>query len=574
METITVYPSGYINNASASISNITNAYTSTDSTTYAQINLTTGRGALTDVFFTFDLSSIPSNAIIQSVECSVKVLISTTSSNYINTRSMRMYSGNTAKGSGGTSITTSSTVVSLSSDTWTRDELNDCRIRLYVTRGPYSTNTTRYLRFYGANLTVTYSVPVVVPIVGKSIINGTSKELINGYTTIDGVQKQIVKSYANINGVWCPTWGEKITYGDLSLGETITLNVNGTPYEWIVVHQGNPGTSKYDTSCNGTWLLMKNCYNSMAFSTSSNLAYGESDINTYLNGTFLRSLDSSIQSIVKEVTIPVYVQGDNSSLTTLTTKIFLLSFQEIDLTASAGAHLNPKDGLALDYFNGGDDARRIAYYGGSAKYWWTRSPWGNDSRTVVKSNGDYTFNSVDDYNYVRPAMIMPSNAQYDVVIGGMSATTFTWKKYNVNTVETGNYILAESSTGTTIAGSEGVYGATVAATLDIYDKINIDRSTGVIKGTNFIESCDPWTATYSHNSDYAELDGIYYRPYDGKVWSLEGVGTVSGGIFYKQYAQKETKQVCGDYIADVTATNGAAYSTNGVHSDGYWYILQ
>ena len=100
---------------------------------------------------------------------------------------MRMYSGNTAKGSGGTSITTSSTVVSLSSDTWTRDELNDCRIRLYVKRGTYNVNNTRYLRFYGANLTVTYSVPVIVPIVGKSIINGTSKELINGYTTIDGI---------------------------------------------------------------------------------------------------------------------------------------------------------------------------------------------------------------------------------------------------------------------------------------------------------------------------------------------------------------------------------------------------
>ena len=189
METITVYPSGYINNASASISNITNAYTSVDSTTYAQINLTTGRGALTDVFFTFDLSSIPSNATIQSVECSVKVLISTTSSRDINTRTMRMYSGNTAKGAGGTSITTSSTAVSLSSDTWTRDELDDCRIRLYVKRGTYNVNNTRYLRFYGANLTVTYSVPVIVPIVGKSIINGTSKELINSYATIDGVQK-------------------------------------------------------------------------------------------------------------------------------------------------------------------------------------------------------------------------------------------------------------------------------------------------------------------------------------------------------------------------------------------------
>ena len=373
--------------------------------------------------------------------------------------------------------------------------------------------------------------------------------------------------------MWCPTWGEKRSYGDLSLGETITLNVNGTPYEWIVVHQGNPGTSKYDASCNGTWLLMKNCYNSMAFSTSSNLAYGESDINTYLNGTFLRSLDSSIQSIVKEVTIPVYVGGNNSSLTTLTTKIFLLSFQEIDLTASAGAHLNPKDGLALDYFNGGDDARRIAYYGGSARYWWTRSPWGNDSRTVVRSNGDYTFYSVDDYNYVRPAMIMPSNAQYDVVIGGMSTTTFTWKKYNVNTVETGYYVLARDSGATTIASSEGVNGAIVADTLDIYRKINIDRNTGVITGTDFIESCDPWHATYNYRSNYAELDGVYYQPDKGEVWSTETVHT-SGGYFHKYYAQKETKQVCGDYITDVTATNVAAYPTNGVHSDGYWYILQ
>lgn len=574
MPTITVYPSGYINTKSASSSNISNGYTASDSTTYGQINLTTGSGAVTDFYYTFDLSNIPDNAKIQNIECAVKAMVSTTSTSYIKTRSMRLYSGSTAKGSGGTSINSMVSVLLLKADdTWTREELNDLRIRLYVARGSSDTSTTRYIRFYGATLTITYETPTVIPVVGSTTINGVSKDLINGYVNIDGVQKQIVKSYGNINGTWYPMWGESRTYGDLSLGDTITLNVNGTPYEWIVVHQGNPGTSKYDTSCNGTWLLMKNCYNSMTFSASGNLAYGESDINTYLNGTFLGSLDSSIQNIVKEVTIPVYVKGKNSSLTTLTTKIFLLSFQEIDLTASAGASLNPTDGLALDYFNGGDDARRIAYYGGSAKYWWTRSPWGNDSKTVVKSNGDYTFNSADDYNYVRPAMIMPSDAQCDVVIGGISTTTFTWKKYTVNTVETGRYELEESSSVTKIYHSNGIDGELYADTLDFYRRINIDSSTGQITLSTFEESLNPWDGCLSGNSGkYTELEGKYYRSTLGCGYSQTYQNYY--GEYHRMYAKKETQQVSGDYITDVTSTNAVAYPTNGIHSDGYWYILQ
>lgn len=46
---------------------------------------------------------------------------------------------------------------------------------------------------------------------------------------------------------------------DLEIGQTIKLNLNGTPWDWVVVNQGLP-SSIYDASCDGTWLLMKDIY--------------------------------------------------------------------------------------------------------------------------------------------------------------------------------------------------------------------------------------------------------------------------------------------------------------------------
>ena len=44
-----------------------------------------------------------------------------------------------------------------------------------------------------------------------------------------------------------------------AVGSTVKLKVDGSLKEFIVVHQGKP-SSMYDESCNGTWLLMKDCY--------------------------------------------------------------------------------------------------------------------------------------------------------------------------------------------------------------------------------------------------------------------------------------------------------------------------
>ena len=39
--------------------------------------------------------------------------------------------------------------------------------------------------------------------------------------------------------------------GDLAVGSVVQIKENGTPVNYIIVQQGNPNTSKYDSSCNG-----------------------------------------------------------------------------------------------------------------------------------------------------------------------------------------------------------------------------------------------------------------------------------------------------------------------------------
>ena len=157
-DTITVHPTGVADDhAYASISNQTNGYNESSNTTYATINLTTGSGATTYIYYIFDFSDIPVGATIDSVSCTAKAYINTTNSSRITTRQMQLYTGTTAKGSANT-ISNSTTAQTMTPGTWTRDELQNARIRLYGVRGTSNTTSTYYFRFYGATFTVNYSV--------------------------------------------------------------------------------------------------------------------------------------------------------------------------------------------------------------------------------------------------------------------------------------------------------------------------------------------------------------------------------------------------------------------------------
>lgn len=173
-DTISVHPTGVANDhAYASISNQTNGYNESSNTTYATINLTTGSGATTYIYFTFNFSGIPEGATINSVSCTAKAYINTTNSSRITTRQMQLYSGTTAKGSA-TTVSNSTTAATMSAGSWTRNELQNARIRLYGVRGTSNTTSTYYFRFYGATFTVEYS------------INGTAYT-INATSNVSGV---------------------------------------------------------------------------------------------------------------------------------------------------------------------------------------------------------------------------------------------------------------------------------------------------------------------------------------------------------------------------------------------------
>lgn len=156
---LTAHPGKYLEGdySFASIINETNPVgKGANNTTYAQISLKTGTRENTWVYWPFDLSAIPSNATIDSVSCSAKATVSTTNSAYIKSRTIQLYSGTTMKGSA-TYLTDSDTAHNLDCGTWTRAELQDCRLRMDARRGSSGTSTHRYLYFYGADLTVTYT---------------------------------------------------------------------------------------------------------------------------------------------------------------------------------------------------------------------------------------------------------------------------------------------------------------------------------------------------------------------------------------------------------------------------------
>ncbi len=159
--TVEINPSAYIPKATDgewySLSDAANAYNDENNTTYAMIRLTRGSvGAITYIYFTFDTSMIPAGATIDSVEIKAKIFISNAQSSRIAIRQCQMFSGTTPKGSA-QSATTTVRVVTFSGETWTRQELEDVRIRFYAERGTTSLNGDYYFRFYGATLNVTYT---------------------------------------------------------------------------------------------------------------------------------------------------------------------------------------------------------------------------------------------------------------------------------------------------------------------------------------------------------------------------------------------------------------------------------
>ena len=206
---------------------------------------------------------------------------------------------------------------------------------------------------------------------------------------------------------------------DLEIGQMIKLNLNGTPWDWMVVHQGLP-SSIYDASCDGTWLLSKDIYEERQLHSSNVNDYANSTIQSYLNGNFLNLFDGNVKDAVKQAKIPYRAgSGYNKTVTSgangLPVNVFLLSATELNFVTGKEP---TNEGACLSYFSGttqnGSDTKRVAYLNGSVSSWWLRSPYcnsryGSTRALDVNSIGNWSFGRCSVSYGIRPAIILPSD---------------------------------------------------------------------------------------------------------------------------------------------------------------------
>lgn len=235
-----------------------NMFDSADSTSYYQINFTTGSGAESWWWLVFNCTGwIPDDATINSVALSYKVYRTGSSSSQINTKTYQMYVDSTGKGTAQAIINSQNSAQTLNNPgTWTASELNNKKVSLYsyIKRGTSNTSTNYYARVYGATFTVNASWNETQYQVTGSSQSGTSASISIPleYTTAGGDITVTINNVSDIlylgvmdNGVnvanqLVHTSGSSYTYtiSNISEDHTLTL-VDTTAYDINIVNNSS-----------------------------------------------------------------------------------------------------------------------------------------------------------------------------------------------------------------------------------------------------------------------------------------------------------------------------------------------
>ena len=169
---------------------------------YAEWGLVTGGTVKTYTCWSFDMSFVPSNATITNVTCSARCS---------NTNANVTQGGNTTVAIGVTdgsayvnkqdsstpAFGTEPTVVTVSSANYTREELDNFRLKIQAARGLVNTDTSYHTKFYGATLTIDYEVEDIPhTIIASANTGGTISP--NGSTIIYEGESQVYTISSNI----------------------------------------------------------------------------------------------------------------------------------------------------------------------------------------------------------------------------------------------------------------------------------------------------------------------------------------------------------------------------------------
>lgn len=192
-----------------SVSDISNAYTDISSTTRADLSLssrTTG-----NIYLNLGPINIPDSATILSVSCQASLGFSRNNSSSSATASCQLYSGNTAKGSSTTVLSSatdlSQTTFTLTPGTWMASELANAKFYLTTYNG--ASSTVRHMYIYGVSFTVTYSISgdfytytITNVTADHTIVVSSSGVSTKIFIKKNGSWVRCSKVYKKVNGSW------------------------------------------------------------------------------------------------------------------------------------------------------------------------------------------------------------------------------------------------------------------------------------------------------------------------------------------------------------------------------------
>lgn len=205
------------------------------------------------------------------------------------------------------------------------------------------------------------------------------------------------------------------TLGEKAVGSIVTLNENGVPQNYIVVHQGNPDVGLYDSSCDGTWLLRQNIYADAQWNSTDNSTFITAIVNTNYLPDLISIYDVGIAGSIKTVKIPYCVGNGSSTVNSGSNgwecQLFLLGGYELGWTQVTNSNF-PIDGNVLSYFQGTSttDSKRISYLNNNPTAWFLRSQYTTATYNVfaVSTSGGINFRDPTLPYGIRPAMILPT----------------------------------------------------------------------------------------------------------------------------------------------------------------------
>ena len=202
-----------------------------------------------------------------------------------------------------------------------------------------------------------------------------------------------------------------------AVGSIIKLKESGTLVEFYVAKHD------YENGLNGngrTLIVRKDCYDMRAFSSSNN-AYANSSLDSWLCNTYLKLLDADIQAAIGTTKFYYTPGNGNTTVTTLQRAVFQLSLTELGKTAG---YANT-EGSALPIAS----TLQIAYRNGSAVVQWTRTPFTVSTSSVfcLFTDGYVSSNYYGDSYGSRPAFTLPSplSVSDDGSVSVNSAPTIT-----------------------------------------------------------------------------------------------------------------------------------------------------